>query len=453
MFLNIFIINSSKGLGQSYPKIFSVFLVLSLLSVFPTHATANDSDPFVQILTRALGNNPEIMTAQANLVAARERLPQSRAALLPNIALNVTPNHSYSTWRGGDRTENTLAAGLTLSQILYNKPALVAFKQTTPLIGAFEDDLSAAVQNVFLKVVEATVHLLQTKEVAKLAKNNLVMMQRHLAATQARFQFGRITHTNVSQAEARLASARAKKVQADSDIAIAQARFRAVVGTHATEIHTLPTPTLPEFQQVPGSGSLDAWLAQQELRPDLHAVQKRLHVAELAVEMARAGHWPMLALTSSAHHSWQHDTIDEVDHYALGMNMEFPLFAGGMIVSKVAEAQAQRDAQVAQVDRVRRQAQQEVEQSYWALQTAQALTIAFGSVVMASESAKHGIEREFQVGSRTALDLLDAQHELFSNQTEQAKSRYRLQRARFQLLHAVGRLNLEELVFKAQSDP
>ena len=153
----------------------------------------------------------------------------------------------------------------------------------------------------------------------------------------------------------------------------------------------------------------------------------------------------MLTLTSTASHNWKNDTIDETNQYTLGMRVELPLFTGGMIASKTAEAQAKRNAQAAQVDRVHRQAQKEVEKSYRDLISAQALNTAFGSVVSAAKSARDGIEREFQVGSRTSLDLLDAQHELFSSLTERTKSRYKLLLARFHLLHSVGRLTLDQL--------
>lgn len=415
----------------------SIFFVLS---VRPPPSAADDANTFVQILKQALSNNPDIMAAQANLVAARERQPQSQAALRPNVALNITPNHSHTDWRGGDATVNTISAGLALSQVLYNKPALVALEQTTPYIGAFEDDLSAAIQGVFLRVAQAAADLLQAREVAWLAQNNVEIMRRHMTATRARFQVGEITVTDVSQAKSRLASAQAEKVQVDNLSAVAHAQFREVVGLAAPK-----TLILPEFNQISWTVPLETWLAQQEQRPDLRAIQKRMEIAELAVEMEHAGHWPMLTLTSTASHNWKNDTIDETNQYTLGMRVELPLFTGGMIASKTAEAQAKRNAQAAQVDRVHRQAQKEVEKSYRDLISAQALNTAFGSVVSAAKSARDGIEREFQVGSRTSLDLLDAQHELFSSLTERTKSRYKLLLARFQLLHSVGRLTLDQL--------
>lgn len=413
---------------------------------------AEEPHPFVHTLTLAQENNPDVMIARANLRAAQERLPQSRAVMLPQVALDITPSHGYSRWQGGDTTENTLSTGLSLSHTLYDKTALMAFEQTAPYVAAFQEGLSGAMQDVFLSVVKRVADLLQAQEVVGLADNHLTIMHAHLTATQARFQAGEITHTNVNQAEARLALAQAEKVQADNGLAVANAHFREVVGHRADEMPTLPAFNLPEFRQMPGQGSVASWLAQLEQRPDWRAAQKQREVAKLAIEQARAGYWPTVSWTSNLHHDWQKGTVD-INRYALGLRMALPLFTGGMTPSKITEAHANHTAQQARMDKIHRRAQREVEQAYWDLQNSQALTIALARVVSASQSARDGVEREFQAGSRTALDLLDAQHELFSSLTKLAKSRYSLQLARFQLLHAVGRLTLKELVFKGPPDP
>lgn len=424
-------------MNRKYGILFSLFFFHAAVAV------AGDGEPFVQAVTVALGQNPAIKAAQANLVAAQERVPQSRSVLLPNVAFHLTPNQSHSRWSGGHSTESSLVAGVTLSQVLYNRSALIALDQTSPWIGAYGDDLDGAVQGVFLKVAKAVVDLLQAREIAQLAGNNLQVMQRHLSATRSRHQVGEITRTDVSQAEARLAAAQADKTRGENNAAVAQAHFFEVVGQVAPD-----KMALPDFRQTLTDAALADWLAQWEQRPDLRAATKRLTVVESTIEQERAGHWPTVALTSTANQTWQRGDREEVERYNVGMKVELPVFSGGMTQSKTVEAQAKRDAQVAQLDLLRRQIQREIEQAYLELKSSQALATSFETIVAASRLARDGVEREFHVGSRTALDLLDAEHELFSNQTELAKNRYSLALARFQMLWAVGRLTLEELVFK-----
>ncbi|MBF0161848.1 MAG: TolC family outer membrane protein [Magnetococcales bacterium] len=424
-------------------------LCLALLCLLPGTLPANEEEPFLRALTQALEQNPEIVAAQANLVAAQERLPQSRAALLPNVALQISPTHSHSRWHNGTLTEHSLVAGVHLSQVLYNRAALIAFAQSEPYIGAFADDWDGAVQGIFFKVAKTTVDLLQAREIARLAANNRQVMHQHLLATQSRHHVGEITRTSVSQAEARLAAAQAEQFRADNAVAVAQANFYEVVGAEAPDGLVLPT-----FRHPPdGESPLEHWVRHLEQRPDMRASSKRLAVAEAAIAQEQAGHWPTVALTSSANHTWQRGVTEEVDKYSVGMKVELPLFAGGMTLSKSAEAQARRDAQWAQRDRLRRQAYREIEKARLDLRSSQALADSFNSMVTAAQMARDGVEREFRVGSRTALDLLDAEHELFANQTELAKNRYGLALARFQMLWSAGRLTLEELVFRQGSTP
>ncbi|MBF0583222.1 MAG: TolC family outer membrane protein [Magnetococcales bacterium] len=417
--------------------------LISVCWLLASMAVAAGVEPFVQAITQALAHNPEIKAAEANWLAAQERLPQSRAALLPNLALNVTPNQNHSRWRGGSSTESSLATGVTLTQMVYNRSALIAFDQTAPFIGAYGDELESAVQGVFLKVAKAVVGLLQAREIAQLAGNNLQVMQRHLTATQSRHRVGEITRTDVSQAEARLASAQADKSRAENNVAVARAQFFEVVGISAAE-----TLALPPFRQAIGDKPLESWLSQLEQRADMRAASKRLVLAESAIAQERAGHWPTVALTSSVNHTWQRGDVEELEQFKVGMKMELPIFSGGMTQSKTAEAQAKRDGQLAQLDRLRRQAYREIEQAFLELKSSQALTSSFESTVAASRMARDGVAREYQVGQRTSLDLLDAEHELFSNQTELAKNRYGLVLAQFQMLWSVGRLTLEELVIQ-----
>ncbi|MBF0183858.1 MAG: TolC family outer membrane protein [Magnetococcales bacterium] len=420
--------------------------LLALLLLCQT-AQANE-EPFLHAVHTALERNPQIIAAQANLAAARERLPQSRAALLPTVAANLTPSRQVNRWDKGDTTQQTVIAGLSLSQILYNRPALIAYEQTAPWIAAYADDLDGMVQTIFFKVVQAAVNGLQAREIVQLAENNFALMQRHLKDTESRYRVGEITRTSVSQAEARRATALSDLTRAKNDLAVAKAGYFEVVGMPMPD--NLALPTLPRS---PDEGRLESWLAQLEQRPDLRAASKRLNIAELSVQQEDAGHWPTLSLTSSVNHTWQRSSIDQMEGYTLGMKMELPLFSGGMTLSRTAEAQAKRDAQQAEVDRLRRQAYREIEKAKLDLSSTQALALSLQSSVEASRLARDGVEREYRVGTRPALDLLDAEHELFSYLTDQAKNRYALQLARFQMLLAVGRLTLEELVIPAASGP
>ncbi|MBF0271020.1 MAG: TolC family outer membrane protein [Magnetococcales bacterium] len=407
-------------------------------------AGSGATDPFVASMEAALQKNPKIIAAAAQLKAALERLPQSRALLMPTLDLNASRGHSRLEWSGGGSSSTDPAVvGLSLTQSLFNQKALVGFRQTKPYIASVEQDAQAAIQAVFLEAASTAVEVLQASEVVRLAKNNRELLKHHLEATRSRFKVGEITRTDVSQAESRLASAEANLVRSENTLAVARARFQEVTGG-----------PVPEGLHLPGFRDKLDDLPRSELqtraaeRPDLVAAILRLKVAEDEVDLKRAGHMPSVALSAKASRNWGEEisnTIDPVNKYAVDLGVTVPIYAGGMVVSQTAEALARQEAQAAEVERLRLQITREVEAAALDLHSARAADVALETALKAADDALDGVDREYRVGTRTALDLLDARNEAFSAETELAKSRFGMVNSGFRLLHAMGRLTLEAL--------
>ncbi len=185
-----------------------------------------------------------------------------------------------------------------------------------------------------------------------------------------------------------------------------------------------------------------------EQRADILASLKRLQVTQSSIKAQRAGHLPTLSLTGSSTRNWSEQTSGRespVNKHAVALSFSLPIFSGGETVSLVREARADRDAQRAALDQLKRQARRQLRQAIAGLESAQASQAAFEAVVTAGREALTGVTQEFEVGTRTSLDVLDAQDELFSAETDLAKSRYSVVLARYTLLNALGRLTLESL--------
>ncbi|MEO5334146.1 MAG: TolC family outer membrane protein [Magnetococcus sp. YQC-5] len=404
-------------------------------------------DAFLASIHAALQKNPRANGSALQLKAAQERLPQSKALLYPNIDLNASRSHNRTEWSGGSASTDPLSLGVVLTQSLYNQKAWVGLRQTKPYVASFESDLQGVIQGVFMETASAIVEVLQFKEVLGLAVNNRDRLAQHLDATRTRFKVGEITRTDVSQAQARLATAEAMLVRAENALAVGRSRFQELTGG--------PVPEgliLPEFK----AGFMDAPLPELQRaiqsRPDLMAAKLRSQVAEEEVAMKRAAHMPTVALTARATRSKGDEMYaDPVDRYVVDVGVSLPIFAGGMTVSQTSEALARKEAQDAEVDRLTRLATREVESAYLDLQSARAADVALQTALNAAKEALEGVQKEYQVGTRTALDLLDAQNESFSAQTELAKSRFAIVLAQFRLLHTLGRLSLDALILPSSA--
>lgn len=391
---------------------------------------------FREMILEALDQNPKVKAAQARLDSAREKIPQSRAALMPDLSFNASASHKDTDWMGGRVKTDPEEAGFALTQPLFNWKAVVALQQTDPYVQAAAADVAATRQSTLLELTKTAIELLQAQEVAKLAQNNVTLTHRHLESTELRFKVGELTRTDVNQAQARYSSAEAELIRADNDVLVSRVRFLELAGMEPPAGLTLPSPALGRAEQAPVADMLNQ-------RPDLHAARLRLDVAQKDVDLAKAGHLPTVNLTSSATRYADQEVgrKDPVDESLVKVELSLPLFSGGETFSKTREAVAAREAQRAEVERLRLQVVREIEQAQFEVKSSRASEQAFAAAVKANESALAGVSEEFKVGTRTALDLLDAQHESFTAQTDLARSRFRVVLARYQLLYAAGQLD------------
>ncbi|MBF0621953.1 MAG: TolC family outer membrane protein [Magnetococcales bacterium] len=423
-----------NSLRSFQSMVFSGCLGLALVMV-SSWASATS---FHDVLDTTLERNPKVRAASQRLKSAQERDPQSQAALLPTVTLSAGISHSDTEWSTGDSSSTPSEISLGLTQTLFNKQAFTAYAQSEPYIRTFEKDLDAARQGVIFEAIEAALKVMEAEEVAELSKNNEKLIERHLSATKARYQVGEITRTNVSQAVSRLSSATADRIKAENGISSTLARFLEVTGVVPPEQMTVPEPA----NDITGL-SHDALFERLSSRPDLQAASLRVRVAEMTARIKHEAHYPTVSLSGELSRGWNSASGlgDPVDGMSVALTASLPLFSGGMVQSQTREAWADHKAQVADLSRIQRQAQREVAQAQLDFQSSEATVKAYESVVAAGQAALDGVEQEFQVGTRTALEVLDAQYELFSAQTQLTQNRYARLLARYRLLYAVGMLD------------
>ncbi|MBF0610250.1 MAG: TolC family outer membrane protein [Magnetococcales bacterium] len=418
--------------------------LLAWASCATLQAAENPAQSFHQALQNALENNPNMASAAASLRSAEEKYSQAMASLLPSIDLEAGKSKtSVDYQKFPSQNTNIGRLGVSMNQVLFNWQAIEAYRQADPFVKAYVQDFEAMRQTIAISVVQGAIEWLQARDVVDLADNNLRLTEHQLEATQARFTVGELTMTDVSQALARVSLARANKISADNSLAAADARYVELVGFPPVDNLVLPTLN-------PASLTISAKEAQNQMmqRPDLEAARLRLAVAESNIELEKAGHLPTVNLSSTYFKKTDVEVSGfktDLNEFTMGVTMNLPLFKGGLTTSRTQQARADRDNQMATYDRLLQQIQRETTQAILDIKSADASVKALEDGVKASKAAMEGVEQEFQVGTRTSLDLLDAQNEYFTAQTNLAKSRYSWELARFRLLKAVGRLTLNEL--------
>jgi outer membrane protein len=289
-------------------------------------------------------------------------------------------------------------------------------------------------QNVLLNAVSAYVDLQLKSEIVDLRASNTRLITKQLRAANDRFSVGEITLTDVSVAEARLAAANAGLVAAQGDVNVARETYKVAVGAYPGALARLPAlPALPK--------SLDAARAiAQQNHPFIIQAQHQSKIADLQVAIAKTAFGP--TLSGSVGFS-QDDTGLGNTNAALQLNQT--LYSGGERSALYRKALAQKDSSAANLLQTSLSIEQGVANAWSGLQVAGASIAANAAQVEAAQKAFDGVSEEANLGSRTTLDVLNAEQDLLAARSAQLEAEARRYVGVYQLLSAMGQLTAEKV--------
>ncbi|MDJ0391699.1 TolC family outer membrane protein, partial [Roseomonas sp. E05] len=298
----------------------------------------------------------------------------------------------------------------------------------------------ATEQQVLSDVVAAYVAVIRDQETLRLNVNNVQVLRRQLDATNERFRVGEITRTDVAQAESRLAGAEAARANSEGTLQTSRATFRRVTGLSPEHL-VAPQPLQAAVR---GSGAA-AELAMRN-NPVVVAALFDEAAARDAVDVQASALLPSVSLQAQSFRSDNSQSAHtRVTGEQITANLSVPLYQGGGEYAAVRQARqdAVRLRQV--VDDQRRQVMQQATQAWETLQTARAQVDSVRSQIRAAEIALDGVQREAVVGSRTTLDVLNAEQELLNARVSLVQALSNVVTASYNLAAAVGRLTARDL--------
>lgn len=399
-----------------------------------------------EALAAAYRNNPTLTGERAKLRAVDEQVPQALSDWRPKVdvvgdvgtSANMS-NGSTGTDRRQHRDPRTL--GLTLSQSLYKggqTQAAISGAENT--VSAERHHLSVVEQTVLLNAVKAYMDVFRDQAVLELNINNEQVLKRQLEATEDRFQVGEITRTDVSQAQARLSRATADRIDTEGLLEITRATYLNVVGESPGKLVRPPAP------EDIIAGKDEAIRAAVISNPNVAEAEALEKVQLDNIRKTQGELLPSLDLAGSAKRSF--DTSGEqsrVDAYEAKVTLTVPIYQQGAVYSRLREAKQLVGEQRRKTDQARRNAVETATQAWETLQTARARIDSFKTQINASEIALEGVVREAAVGSRTVLDILDAEQELLDAKVSMVRSQRDEVVAIFELKEAMGKLTAREM--------
>lgn len=422
-------------------------LAISLAAFLVTANGTASGQNLTDALVLTYKNNPTLQAQRARLRSIDEGVPQAVSGWRPDVRvtselgkLRRRTNNGTSTGSGDD-TRTFYTGALTITQNLYAGGGTEAeIRQAKHEVSAERARLMTTEQKVLLDAATAYMNVFREEAVLKLNINNEQVLSRQLQATQDRFNVGEVTRTDVAQAESRLARTRAERIQAEGDLEVSRAFFEQIVGVKPTAV---PFPGYP--LALPTDENEATELAREGNPAVISAVFDERAAREF-VKTVKAELLPSVDLVGDASRGRNEGTADRtIDDLKLTAELTVPLYQQGAVSSRIREAIQLAGENRLQVDEARRAAVEDAASGYEKLLTARASIQSREAEVRAAQIALEGVEQEAAVGSRTVLDVLDAEQELLDAKVNLVRDQRNAIVASYELLAAVGRLTAREL--------
>jgi len=420
-------------------RFFTAGLLAITVFTVPAHA-----ESLADTLRDAYHNSGLLEQNQAVLRAADESVAQSLAALRPVIAWEAEASYGRVTGSGVNIAD-ALSGTLTLSGnlLLYDHGASrLATDVQKALVLQTRQSLISTEQDVLLRAVSAYMNVRRAAEFLALRQSNVEVVQRELQAARDRFEVGEVTRTDVSQAEAELASVRSLLATAEGDLIQANEEFFTAVGRRPGQLDAVPPATVETDVNA-------ARLYAQQNHPDVIAAQHAVTASELNIRRAQADLDPSLSLSGSL-------SADDDGDIFQGINLSYggTIYAGGQLQSLIRDAQANRDANRAALHLTSLDVGQNVGSTLAGLQVALASSEARASQIRSAETAFIGVREEATLGARTTLDVLNAEQDLLDARVSKVSTDADAVVASYQVLAAMGLLTADHLNLDVQTyDP
>lgn len=402
---------------------------------------AASAETLEQAFATAYSTNPELVAARAGVRATDEGVPQARAGMLPDVRATASVGVNQRNVNGPieNTTTEPRSVGVDATQVLYDGGRTFnSIDSAISAVDAARARLVATEQGVLLDVVTAYMDVLRDQQFVALAKNNVRVITEQLRAAEDRFAVGEVTRTDVSQARARLAESKAALAVREGSLAQSYQAYGRVVGAPPGEL--APPPPLPELPPT----LADAVQEARENHPAIIAARYDEQQAESDIATAQGVLLPTVSVTGSL--SYGDDLSPGVrkgiTDGQIQLQASIPLYQGGAAYSGVRRAQAIQSQAMSQIHDTSRAVQQGVENAWTELNTARYTIIAAREQVEANKLAFDGVTEEAKLGSRTTLDVLDAEQELLNARTNVVSSERDQFVASYGVLAALGRLTV-----------
>ncbi|NKN33422.1 TolC family outer membrane protein [Marichromatium bheemlicum] len=394
-------------------------------------APLSQAEDLLQIYDMAAQSAPTLREAEQRLFASREARPQAQALLLPSLSVQGDVDYQSvdssgtSTFGSFDRYDKYGTQGLqaVVNQTVYDRASWMTLKQSDHVIAQAEAEFRDSQLELMVQTTEAYFNVLRAADAVTVQEALLRANERQLEQSRQRFEVGLVAITDVNESQAAYDRSRADLITARNDLDNAWEALRTIVGPIQVPLARLGDrlPLSP-----PEPNEIEVW-AKTAVRSNygIIAASEAANAARKAIEIERSGHYPSVNLQAGYDVSRSDANFNtDSDTGFVGLSVNIPVFQGGAVSSRTREAGYNFRAAQDRLDQTRRQVSQQVKDAYRGILSSIEDVKARQASIVSARSALESTQAGLEVGTRTQVDVLNAQRNLFQAEFEYLSARY-----------------------------
>ncbi len=429
--------------------------MLLFTGVFAVLPEAQAAENLLSLYQKALQYDAQYKAATANTEAEREEINKVRSLFLPRLQFGANVGHGAT-----DRTTQTIAGSvesklnydiesysLQLRQSLFNKENLASYRSAEANIKSKEALLLKENATLITRLAAAYFETLYAQEKISVIRSNIDAVTQQRDQAQRRYEHGEGTVTEINEAQAALELAEAELISTQNSLEVFKQSLSNITGVPVDSIAALNTDNLPGLAAE--SDSVEYWLDQAiNNNPEIAAARLSFEAARQDVEKKRAGHYPTVDLVGVRSYS-ENDSNNTLgssfDTTTIALQLNMPLFAGGFTSANVRQAIHRVDAAEEILNLRTRDIEANTKKFVNSIRSGLLSIQAYRQAVTASEIALEGTQKGFSAGTRTNIEVLNAQQKLYASRLELSRVQYILVNDIINLKQAAGMLNEAQL--------
>ena len=426
-------------------RILALFIASTLASAAQTASAEN----LLQVFQRAKGYDAQFKAQESGHLATLEKKQQALAGFKPQVSLAGNANYNAAHDSISNVTVDGPAADYTVKvgKSLYNKTLNATLAQTEALVGQSTAALESYRQDLIMRVASAYFAALTAQDNLTFAGAEKNAIKHQLDQTSAYFEAGRSAITDVKEAESSYAAAVAQEITAQQQLDVAREQLRVLTGGFYSTLNT-PRGNMPLV--MPAPASIESWVSTAKQNNYLLRASKQgALVAQRGIAVERSARSPQVDLYATQTGSFVDNDVynsKSTAGAAVGVSMSMPLYTGGAIASKVREAQHSFQQAQQQADYQERMTEQQVRSAYLSVQSSISQVKANQQALSSAETAQEATQAGFEVGTRTAVDVLNSLRSVFKARRDYASARYNYLQNTLVLRQAAGTLTEKDMV-------